>query len=119
MRYKLRPSSHSRSDVPPISAAATLCNRLRAALSARALHVEDQVTTLTVSMGFSEVPPWPGTSADWQLAMRIADAALYECKSSGRDRWLGYTAGSTPDADAISKADVAELVAALKTKGLV
>ena len=95
----------------PFSAAVTLCNRLRAALSARALHVEEQVTTLTVSMGFSEVPPWPGTSADWQLAMRIADAALYECKSSGRDRWLGYTAGSTPDADAISKADVAELVA--------
>lgn len=95
----------------PISSAATLCNRLRAALSARAMQVEDQVTTLTVSMGFSAIPAWPGASSDWQLAMRIADAALYECKSNGRDRWLGYAAGSTPDADVMGKADVASLVA--------
>ena len=95
----------------PISAAVTLCNRLRAALSARPIQAEGRSTTLTVSMGFSEVPPWPGTSADWQLAMRVADAALYECKSTGRDRWLGYRAGATPDPDAIRKADVASLVA--------
>lgn len=95
----------------PISAAATLCNRLRTALGARAMQIEGCAITLTASMGFSQHPPWPNQASDWQLAMRIADAALYECKSSGRDRWLGFSAGTSPNTEAIVTADVTTLVA--------
>lgn len=96
----------------PASAAPMLCERFRSVLRARTLSVGDDALILTASMGFAPYPLWAWQPADWQLSMRIADYALYQCKSSGRDRWLGFAAGSTPEIEALAKSNVAALVAA-------
>ncbi|MFZ2237161.1 MAG: diguanylate cyclase [Dokdonella sp.] len=94
-----------------IRSAPMLCERVRTALRARPMMVNDDQVALTASMGFAPHPLWPGQSSDWQLSMRIADHALYQCKADGRDRWLGYTPGTVPAAEAIRVGDVVALVA--------
>ncbi len=95
----------------PTSAAPMLCERVRTALAARPTLVEGDHIALTASMGFAPHPIWDGQSADWQLSMRIADHALYQCKANGRDRWLGYAAGKTPAPETIREGDVVALEA--------
>ena len=65
-----------------IDAAATLADRLRAAVAGNAVDVPDERVTVTVSIGVAalEVPD------DRESWMRRADGRLYEAKRGGRDR---------------------------------
>ncbi|MCW0404788.1 hypothetical protein NB718_002978 [Xanthomonas sacchari] len=66
-----------------------LFRRLRERLQADPLVRPTGRIALTVSMGVSLFPAYPG--GDWPLSLRIADAALYRAKHAGRDRWVGLT----------------------------
>ncbi|MEO6077054.1 MAG: diguanylate cyclase, partial [Dokdonella sp.] len=94
-----------------ISSAPMLCERVRSALCARPMQVNDESIALSASMGFAAHPMWPEQPSDWQLSMRIADHALYQCKADGRDRWLGYAPGSVPTSEAIRIGDIVALEA--------
>lgn len=92
-----------------ISSASMLCERVRTALRARPMLVNDESIALSASMGFAAHPMWPGQPTDWQLSMRIADHALYQCKADGRDRWLGYAPGNVPTPEAVRIGDIVAL----------
>jgi len=46
------------------------------------------------------------------LSLRIADDALYQAKTSGRKRWVGYAAGTAPDEPPSVETGTAELASA-------
>ncbi len=84
----------------PMVEAAQLFARVRERLRHQPLVRAGSEVVLTVSMGFSLYPPWPGASAHSALSLRIADAALYRAKACGRDTWAGFTASGSLDASA-------------------
>lgn len=49
--------------------------------------------TLTFSVGWTRHPLGATAQADWAHALELADAALYQAKASGRNTWVGLTAG--------------------------
>lgn len=79
----------------PISEAESLFARLRQRLQRAPLVLQGAVVPITVSMGFSLFPLWPEATGDWAFSLRMADAALYRAKTSGRDRWVGLIAGKS------------------------
>lgn len=81
-----------------VELAASRCEALRRALQASPLLHAGQALPLTASMGWCPHPLWPSLPSDWHLSLRIADDALYQAKIGGRNRWVGYTAGETPEA---------------------
>lgn len=83
----------------PLAEAGALFRRVREQLQAQPLARPGGSVPLTVSMGATLFPLWPQRAGDWALSLRVADAALYEAKRGGRDRWVGFAPG-TPDADA-------------------
>lgn len=78
--------------------ATSRCEALRQALQASPLRIAGQALSLTASMGWCPHPLWPSMQTDWHLSLRIADDALYQAKIGGRNRWVGYSAGETPEA---------------------
>ena len=70
-----------------------LCERLRRQLRERPLEVSGGTVPITASLGFVPLPVWPESSADWELALRIADHGVYCSKSAGRNRWTGFAGG--------------------------
>ncbi|HEY1131345.1 MAG TPA: diguanylate cyclase [Roseateles sp.] len=82
--------------------AADLAERLRRAVAGRPFELPDgQQLTRTCSIGFACFPLAPAhpQALDWSAVIDVADAALYEAKRSGRDRWVGVLAAD-PDLDA-------------------
>jgi diguanylate cyclase (GGDEF)-like protein len=63
--------------------AATLAEKLRAAVAARPVETRDQHLAVTVSIGVAQTGPTCTTSAD---LLRNADEQLYRAKQSGRNR---------------------------------
>ena len=61
--------------------AGRLCSRLRAA----PVETGELSLTITVSAGVAELRRG---SEDWQKLLSRADAAMYEAKAQGRDRWV-------------------------------
>jgi diguanylate cyclase (GGDEF)-like protein len=49
--------------------------------------------TLTFSIGWTRHPLGTTAQSDWAHALELADAALYQAKASGRNTWVGLTAG--------------------------
>lgn len=49
--------------------------------------------TLTFSVGWTRHPLGTTAQSDWAHALELADAALYQAKASGRNTWVGLTAG--------------------------
>ena len=49
--------------------------------------------TLTFSVGWTRHPLGTSAQSDWAHALELADAALYQAKASGRNTWVGLTAG--------------------------
>lgn len=70
-----------------IDAPATLAfaERLRSAIAGLAIHVEDALLNITVSIGVAVSPEQPDVASPEALVM-AADRALYQAKASGRDR---------------------------------
>ena len=66
---------------------AKLCARLLEAVRAMRVSVRGKVVSATCSIGMAPFPLWPPEKLSWELALAAADAALYEAKRSGRDRW--------------------------------
>ncbi|MFO1494890.1 MAG: diguanylate cyclase [Lysobacterales bacterium] len=91
--------------------AAARCEALQQALQAHPLVHAGQSLALTVSMGWCPHPLWPALPTDWHLSLRVADDALYQAKTGGRNRWVGYVAGTTLETLPGLETGTAELVA--------
>jgi len=82
------------------SEAALLAERTRAALAVMELLLADgSRLKRTSSIGFAAHPfvanhPEAG---DWQQVLKLADCALYCAKQSGRNTWVGLSAGALAD----------------------
>jgi len=72
------------------------CQRLQHALESTPIVVDDTELRVTASMGFAGVPLWPDRVADPDLALRLADHAVYEAKHAGRNIWRGYVGRQSP-----------------------
>ena len=68
---------------------------LRRRLAEHRFEVGGAPLALTVSIG---VAAMPGTQANWETLMRLADAALYQAKAEGRDRCMLASASGLEDA---------------------
>lgn len=78
----------------------SFCRRLQQALESKPVAVDDTELRITASMGFAGVPLWPDRSADPDLALRLADHAVYEAKHAGRNTWRGYVGRQPPPLEA-------------------
>ncbi|GMU43858.1 MAG: hypothetical protein AMXMBFR25_18440 [Lysobacterales bacterium] len=70
--------------------ATQFCERLRAEVSAHEfVHATGARTRLTASIGYALFPALADKSdaEDWNLALELADAALYLVKTGGRNGW--------------------------------
>ncbi len=103
--------------------AAELAERARQAVSRRPFMLSGQGQTGRVlrrscSIGFACLPVLPEQPREigWASALNLADAALYEAKRDGRDRWVGVLEGSglTPQQLRQGRDEAGELPAGLK-----
>ena len=85
-----------------------LCERLLRQLREHPLTVDGQALTVSASLGFVPVPVWPGAPADWDMALRIADHAVYCSKDDGRNRWTGFIGAGTGAVDPVSPPEMLE-----------
>ncbi|NCT84229.1 MAG: diguanylate cyclase [Comamonadaceae bacterium] len=85
--------------------AADLAERLRRAVAGRPFELPDgQPLTRSCSIGFACFPLSAAhpQALDWSAILNVADAALYEAKHGGRDRWVGVVSAAPGlDADAL------------------
>ena len=84
--------------------AAELAERLRAAVAGRDFVLPDGApVACSCSIGFCSFPLAPAhpRALDWSATLRLADAALYEVKRSGRDGWLGLVDAQAVSAEAL------------------
>jgi diguanylate cyclase (GGDEF)-like protein len=78
----------------------SFCRRLHKALESTPVEVDGTELRIEASMGFAGVPLWPDRAADPDLALRLADHAVYEAKHAGRNTWRGYFGRNSPPLDA-------------------
>jgi len=95
-----------------IAAAAALCQRIRAQLHARPLQMDSTSIPMTASIGYAALPLWPKRGADWNLSLRVADAALYCAKVEGKDRSVGFVGAFPPTTDPADGIAIESLLAA-------
>jgi diguanylate cyclase (GGDEF)-like protein len=72
------------------------CQRLQQALASNPVLIDDTPLHVTASVGFAGVPAWLDREADPDLALRLADHAVYEAKHAGRNTWCGYVGRQSP-----------------------
>jgi len=73
-----------------------LAERVRSAMQEHPFNVcEGRTVRLTCSLGFASFPFLPSAAVllSWEDVVTIADHALYAAKRSGRNAWVGLTAG--------------------------
>ncbi len=78
--------------------AAELAERARAAVAGQPFELEVGAPLhVSCSIGFACFPLVPAAprALDWDTTLKLADAALYEAKNSGRNAWVGVL--SAPD----------------------
>lgn len=68
-----------------------LCERVRTGLQQVAVESGDSTVNVTASIGFAPFPVLDASSEDWDRALKLADAAMYKGKHSGKDRCVGIT----------------------------
>lgn len=79
------------------SRAAELAERTRAALAEVELVLADgSAVKHSCSIGYAALPFFPGTLSglDWQQVLNLAEYALRCAKQSGRNTWVGLSAGA-------------------------
>lgn len=82
------------------SQASELAERTRAALADMELLLADgSRLKRTSSIGFAALPfvASKPEASDWQQVLKLADCALYCAKQSGRNTWVGLSAGAQAD----------------------
>jgi diguanylate cyclase (GGDEF)-like protein len=76
-----------------------LAERARAAVAGRPFQIgEGRELACTCSLGFAAFPPDPRQprALDWDEAVKLADAGLYDAKARGRNAWTGVLGLSLP-----------------------
>jgi diguanylate cyclase (GGDEF)-like protein len=68
-----------------VKAAAEQAERLRKYVQSLVIQSGENEITLTISMGLAQ---YKIHNEDWQSLLSRADAALYQAKNSGRNRWV-------------------------------
>ena len=77
--------------------AARFCENVRLQISRKSLHHSgDRSSHVTASIGYALFPALADNSDadDWNVALELADAGLYQIKSSGRNGWAIVNARS-------------------------
>jgi diguanylate cyclase (GGDEF)-like protein len=69
----------------------TVAQKVRDAM-ASPVHVDTHDLTMTVSIGLAT---WPDMAEDASTLMSRADAAMYQAKRGGRDKWCWFEPGET------------------------
>jgi len=77
------------------------CQRLAERVRDRVFEIDGVGIELTVSMGVAGLSFGDAPQAEFDTAVKIADAALYEAKLAGRNCWAGFDRRSAPS-DAFS-----------------
>ncbi len=78
------------SRVERIEAAARLAERLRRAIVDQPFELQDGTElVLSCSIGFAPLAPDAAGTVSWESVVSLADKALYEAKTAGRDTWVG------------------------------
>jgi diguanylate cyclase (GGDEF)-like protein len=95
-----------------VEAADALCQRIRAQLHARPLSHASASIPMTASIGYAALPLWPQHGADWNLSLRVADAALYCAKVEGKDRSVGFVGAFAPPVEPAEGVAIDTLIAA-------
>ena len=100
--------------------APAVAERVRQAVAGHTIEIDaGTVLSMTCSIGFAPFPVAAGTSdgPGWEQVLDLAHAGLYAAKRSGRNAWVGLTAGpawreeqttSLPDDAAAAIADCTE-----------
>lgn len=72
-------------------ALAEICDRLLERVRAARFEIEDRSIAVTCSLGCAPMDLRGDAPEDeFAIALRLADAALYEAKQRGRDRWTAF-----------------------------
>jgi diguanylate cyclase (GGDEF)-like protein len=66
------------------------CRQLADRVRDRVFEVDGVGIQLTISMGVAGLSFGDAPQAEFDIAVKIADAALYEAKVAGRNRWVGF-----------------------------
>jgi len=78
----------------------SFCQRLQRALESTPVMIDGSALQVSASLGFAGVPVWRDRQADPDLALRLADHAVYEAKHAGRNTWRGYAGRQSPPVEA-------------------
>lgn len=76
-------------EIDSVNQGAQRCDALQRALSEARFFRDDEIK-VTCSMGFSSFPLVELSFADWEAALKLADYALYQAKSAGKNTWYGF-----------------------------
>ena len=87
-----------------------LCERVRAMFDETPIEIDNNVLNVTCSLGFAPFPIWGDPKQDWDESLKIADAALYDAKNSGRNTWVGFKANLESKSNGNIELDIPQLI---------